>query len=417
MGRGTASVAPVGATNTQSRHLKTGSPAGAIRRVLFDLGGAAAVTAEKRTKQVRGEFDPRTVHLFHHPGRKPGQLELCKEMHKYTDEVRQVNGGDPRALFEAVGINLPFHQAEPAPSRSGADEFYRLRSIKRDRRTKAQISAIKAAITEILTESHPQTVRQVFYALTVRGAVGKLESEYHQTVIRLLTEMRETEAIPFEWIADNTRWMRKPSSFTGLDQCLDITATSYRRNQWAVSPIYVEVWCEKDALAGVLLEETRVYDVPLMVAKGYASISFLHSAAKAIEGRGKPAHIYHFGDLDPSGQDAARDIEAKLKRYAPEAEIHFERVAVTRRQVEQWNLPTRPTKMTHTRAKKFIATSGATSVELDAIPAAQLRQLAKECIEHHVDKHHLGILRITEASERELLTRLAAPHRGSEAPR
>jgi hypothetical protein len=299
------------------------------------------------------------------------------------------------------------------PEEGAVAEFYRLRSIKRDRRTKAEITAIKAAITEILTESHPQTVRQVFYALTVRGAIGKLESEYHQTVIRLLTEMRETEAIPFEWIADNTRWMRKPSSFTGLDQCLDITATSYRRNQWAVSPVYVEIWCEKDALAGVLLEETRVYDVPLMVAKGYASISFLHSAAKAIEARDKPSYIYHFGDLDPSGQDAARDIEAKLKRYAPEAEIHFERVAVTRQQVEQWNLPTRPTKMTDTRAKKFIATS----VELDAIPAAQLRQLVKECIERHVDKRQLGILRITEASERELLTRLAVLHRGSEAPR
>ena len=37
-------------------------------------------------------------------------------------------------------------------------------------------------------------------------------------------------------------------------------------------PVYVEVWCEKDALAGVLMEETEVYDVPLMVAKGYSSI-------------------------------------------------------------------------------------------------------------------------------------------------
>jgi hypothetical protein len=83
--------------------------------------------------------------------------------------------------------------------------------IKRERRTKAEISKIKDGIVSILKESHPQTVRHVFYALTVRGLVGKLEKEYHQTVIRLLTEMRESEAIPFEWIADNTRWMRKPT--------------------------------------------------------------------------------------------------------------------------------------------------------------------------------------------------------------
>jgi hypothetical protein len=78
------------------------------------------------------------------------------------------------------------------------------------------------------------------------------------------------------------------------------------------------------------------------------------------------AYVYHFGDLYPSGQDAARDIEAKLRRYAPSAEIHFERVTVTREQVEKWDLPSRRT--TETDSKKWTGTS----VELDAIPAHQL---------------------------------------------
>jgi hypothetical protein len=357
------------------------------------------------------------VHRIHHlSGQREAPIHLSATGEHSTEGFKYMT-------VEAYFVENTFAGTHPpngavsggdgSPPPSGPDEFYRLRSIKRDRRTKAEIAKIKAAITDILTESHPQTVRQVFYAMTVRGAVGKLESEYHQTVIRLLTDMRESEAIPFEWIADNTRWMRKPSSFTGLDHCLDNTATSYRRNLWASSPVYVEVWCEKDALAGVLLEETRVYDVPLMVARGYSSISFLHSAATAIEAKGKPAHIYHFGDLDPSGQDAARDIEAKLRRYAPEAEIHFERIAVKRQQVEEWNLPTRPTKVKDPRAKKFEGTS----VELDAIPAPKLRELVKECIERHVDRQQLEILRITEASERELLTRWAALHRGSGAQR
>lgn len=174
------------------------------------------------------------------------------------------------------------------------------------------------------------------------------------------------------------------------------------------SPVYVEVWCEKDALAGVIYEETKTYDVPLMVARGYASLTFLHSAAEAIKANGKPAHIYHLGDLDPSGQDAARDIEAKLRRYAPGAEIHFERVAVTRKQADDWNLPTRPTKQTDTRAKKF----DGTSVELDAIPARQLRALVRECIERHVDKQQLEILRIAEASEREMLVKFGLTYSG-----
>src|SRR5262249_28309623 len=268
------------------------------------------------------------------------------------------------------------------------------------RRTKAAIVSVRDAIKEILEKDNPQTVRQVFYALTVKGCIPKLEIEYKRTVIRLLTEMREAGQIPFEWLADNTRWMRKPATFTGLESCLSNTSRFYRRDLWAAMPVYVEVWCEKDALAGVLMEETETYDVPLMVARGYASLSFLHSAAKAIQAKGKPAYIYHFGDYDPSGVDAARDIEAKLRRYAPSSEIHFERPAVTRSQVEEWNLPARPTKQTDTRAKKF---GSATSVELDAIPARQLRALVRECIERHVDREKLALLRVAEQSERDLL--------------
>jgi hypothetical protein len=283
------------------------------------------------------------------------------------------------------------------------DTVYRPGSIKRFRRTKAAVTDVRTAIYEVLSEANPQTVRQVFYALTVRGVIKKDECEYKQTVIRLLTDMREAGEIPFNLIADNTRWMRKPTTYTGLDACLKATSHFYRRDLWAAMPVYVEVWCEKDALAGVLLEETQPYDVPLMVAKGYSSISFLHSAAKMIEAVGRPAHIYHFGDLDPSGVDAARDIEAKLRRYAPDAEIHFSRPAVTRQQVAAWNLPARPTKTTDTRSKKFVGTS----VELDAIPAQQLRGLVRECIERHVDKEQLAILRVAETSERETLTRWA----------
>jgi hypothetical protein len=79
----------------------------------------------------------------------------------------------------------------------------------------------------------------------------------------------------------------------------------------------------------VLLEETNQWDVPLMVTRGYSSVSFLHSAAEAIEEKGKPAYLYYFGDHDPSGRDITRATEDGLREFAPGAEIHFERVAVT----------------------------------------------------------------------------------------
>jgi hypothetical protein len=136
-----------------------------------------------------------------------------------------------------------------------------------------------------------------------------------------------------------------------------------------------------------------------MVARGYASLSFLHSAANYIDGLDVPTFIYHFGDFDPSGVNAGEKIEETLREMTSDAEIHFERVAVTPEQITAWNLPTRPTKMTDSRAKGF----GDISVELDAIQPDRLRKLVRSAIERHLPPHQLAILRAAEASERQWL--------------
>jgi hypothetical protein len=166
----------------------------------------------------------------------------------------------------------------------------------------------------------------------------------------------------------------------------------------------IYVWCEKDALAGVLYDVTNEFDIPLMVSRGYSSITFLKDSAEYIEDRGKPAFIYHFGDWDPSGQDAADNIERRLREFAPDAEIYFQKIAVTPAQIEEWDLPTRPTKASDSRAAAW---AGGESVELDAIDPNRLRDLVRACIEQHIDRHKLAILQTAEESERELLRALS----------
>ncbi len=55
-------------------------------------------------------------------------------------------------------------------------------------------------------------------------------------------------------------------------------------------------------------------------------------------------------------------------------------------------------------------TEAANEVEPDAVPAARLRESARECVERHVDN---ALLRIAEHSERKILSRWAIPLRGS----
>lgn len=274
------------------------------------------------------------------------------------------------------------------------------------RRGKREIEGICAAIYKALLEDAPMTVRQVFYRLVSQGVIGKTEGEYKSTVVRLLGEMRRSGEVPFSWIADNTRWMRKSKSYSSLESMLKHTAAAYRRAVWDNQPAYVEIWLEKDALAGVLMEETDTWDVPLMVTRGYPSLSYLHNAAEAIAEQRKPTYIYYFGDHDPSGLDIPRKVESDLREFAPEAEIFFERVAVTRAQIKAFGLPTRPTKRTDSRAKNFIGES----VEVDAIPPRQLREIVRACITRHVDEREYEVLKAAEASERESLKRWVEEH-------
>ena len=283
-------------------------------------------------------------------------------------------------------------------------DVYMPRPIKRRRRTKAEIWVIKSAIYWVCHYDHPVTCRQVFYRLVSQGIIGKSETEYKSTVIRLLGEMRKDGTIPYEQVADNTRWMRKPEAYSSLSDMAAATARFYRRAIWDNQDVYVEVWTEKDALSGVLYDITSEYDVPLMVSRGFASHSFLYEAGKAIEAQDKSTFIYHFGDYDPSGLAIDRQIQDGLEEHAPDAEIIFERIAVTPLQIFEDDLPTRPTKRSDSRSKGF----GDESVEVDAIPPDQLRGLCRDCIEGHLDQAALKVTRAAEESERDLLKSWAA---------
>jgi hypothetical protein len=280
---------------------------------------------------------------------------------------------------------------------------YRSSSIKRNRRTRADVHHIRKELVEIVSSIEPATVRQVFYQAVSRGLVEKSEAEYKQTICRLLTDMRLDGSLPFGSIADSTRWMRKPKTWSSAEDAIRRTAEAYRRSLWDDQDVYVEIWCEKDALAGVLYEVTAEFDVPLMVTRGYPSLSYLHDAAKTIAREEKPAFLYYFGDYDPSGVDISRNTEARLRQFAPDADITFTRVAVTWDQVLTLKLPTRPTKKSDVRSAKFAHES----VELDAISPADLRSMVRECIEQHIDQDALEITQVAELSERQWLKMLA----------
>jgi len=274
----------------------------------------------------------------------------------------------------------------------------------RQRRTKRDINILKESIFSMLKEDAPMTCRQIYYRLVSAGLIDKTVNEYTNTTCRLLVNMRRSGEIPYGWIADNTRWIRKPASYSNLEEMLTITAKCYRKSLWMDMGVNVEIWLEKDALSGVLYDVTAEWDVPLMVTRGYPSLSFLHEAGQGLERSGKPAYIYYFGDYDPSGVDIPRVTERELRKFAPNTEINFEILAVTgEQQIKELNLITRPTKTSDMRSKTFRGES----VEVDAIPSKILRKMADQVISNHISDEEIFRIKDIEQLERETLMQLA----------
>jgi hypothetical protein len=279
---------------------------------------------------------------------------------------------------------------------------YRPSPVKRKRRTNAELAVIDDAIMECLREEHPASLRGTYYRVVSLGAVDKTEAGY-KLVGRQVLKLRRAGTLPYSWITDGTRYVRRPSTWDDVNQMLRVSAAMYRRALWIDQPVEVHVFVEKDAISGVLYDVTEEFDVPLGVLRGYASETFTWEVAESVKWSRKPVVFYQLGDHDPSGVDAWRSFADKVAEFAPNADVRFERLAVLPEQIEEMSLPTRPTKASDTRAGGF--TGG--SVEVDAIPPSALRSILRSAIERHVDPHQLDVTRMVEAEERDLLTRWA----------
>jgi hypothetical protein len=265
------------------------------------------------------------------------------------------------------------------------------------------MAEVRAAILDVLTD-HPQTVRQVFYQLVTRGIIEKTEAEYQRTVIRLLTEMRLDGQVPWDWIVDESRRARITQTFDNIADALADTARFYRRSALRECSDYVQIWCEKEALTGIIWGVASEYDVPVFPSKGMPSLTLVYDSFISIKHAAKAdkqSYLYQFGDHDPTGVMIPESLENRLNGFCEKYDCPppiIERVALTELKIAEYRLPTRPTKREgNTHALSFEGDS----IELDALPSAVLRELVRECIERHISEAELETLREAEASERE----------------
>ncbi|MDQ6433767.1 hypothetical protein RB623_06840 [Mesorhizobium sp. LHD-90] len=312
---------------------------------------------------------------------------------------------------EKVDIIFPPFGWQPHPTAPGhywstvsrevftEDALYgRIRSNGIYVRTDAEIEKLRQAIIKLLRDdSLPVTVRQVFYQMVVKGLVPKIDkgagNGYGYTQRELLS-LRRSKIIPYSRIVDSSRTMfsaydsgttRSPDKYL-KDQLKGIgdfshIAIGYEIPYWHKKDERVQVWLEKAALQEIIRPICSEYRVPLYVARGFSSETFVNEGAEEIAlnpGEMKWVHVLHLGDRDPSGDKAAKDIGNKItamvKELNPDILVDFKQIAVTDEQIETLKLPTRPTKVGN-NPHYDASWDGKGSVELDAIPSKILQEI------------------------------------------
>lgn len=249
--------------------------------------------------------------------------------------------------------------------------------------TSTLILQAQEIIAEYRAQGFSLTLRQVYYQMVARGLIPNTVQSYKR-LGKAIADARLAGLVDWLAIVDRTRSLRSLSHWSEPGEILEASARQYRIDKWEGQPHRVEVWIEKDALVGVISDVCQRLDVPYFSCRGYTSASSMWRAGQRLGGYmddGQDPVILHFGDHDPSGMDMTRDIAERLAMFA-EALVEVNRVALNMDQVEQYEPPPNPAKLSDSRSDGYISIYGHDSWELDALePAAIVALIEQEVLE------------------------------------
>ncbi len=250
---------------------------------------------------------------------------------------------------------------------------------------KARLQQINDIIEEYNEQNYRLTLRQLYYQLVSRDVIPNKADEYAKLSV-LLGKGRMAGFVDWDAIEDRIRLPYLPYWVIDIPNAIEDTIQQYRLNRQYGQDNYIEVWVEKDALSGVLKRVTSEYHVNLMVNRGYSSITAMHDAYNRFaqaERRGQSGIILYLGDHDPSGMDMVRDIGSRLTEFGVNVDIQH--IALTDEQIQKYNPPPNPTKLTDPRAKDYLKKYGNTCWEVDALRPDVLNNLVVSSIERNID--------------------------------
>jgi hypothetical protein len=271
----------------------------------------------------------------------------------------------------------------------------------------ALVKTCNEIIAEYQAQGFTLTLRQLYYQLVSRDIIANKQTEYKR-LGSIVNDARLTGMIDWLAIEDRTRELRSITRWESPADIIDAVAAQFHIDLWKGQKYRPEVWIEKDALVGVIEGVCNELDVPHFSCRGYTSQSEMWVGAMRLKkhvNHGQIPIIFHLGDHDPSGKDMTRDIFDRMQMFMGGTKL--ERLALNMEQVEKYNPPPNPAKLTDSRCAGYIAEFGDESWELDALEPSVIAALIRTNVMALVNKK-LFKERLTERKNYRATLKLAA---------
>lgn len=238
---------------------------------------------------------------------------------------------------------------------------------------------------EYTEQGYDLTLRQLYYQFVARDYLPNNQRSY-KNLGTVIDNARKAGYLDWNYIVDRTRNLQGYRTYDSPAKLIEDVWQHYHVDLWEGQGQRVEVWVEKEALAGVIGRAALAYGVDYFSCRGYVSQSELHAAShrhQDYEERGQNVTVIHLGDHDPSGIDMTRDMEERLHLYGASTKV--QRIALNIDQIAEYQPPPNPAKLTDSRAKDYISLFGRSSWELDALDPSVLNKLIQDTIVSKID--------------------------------
>jgi hypothetical protein len=232
--------------------------------------------------------------------------------------------------------------------------------LKLSKSNKEMLNRINDILEEYVSDGYTLTLRQLYYQLVSRDIIPNNDKEYSK-ISNILKNGRMAGIVDWSSIEDRVRIPKLPYWVKNAKEAIKDTIEQYRIDRMKGQPRKLEIWVEKDALSNVLYRVSKKYHIRLMVNRGYSSISAMYEAYNRLS---SGDIILYFGDHDPSGMDMIRDINDRLQQFG--IDIDVRPIALTMEQINEFNPPPNPAKITDPRSNWYIEKYGKTSWELNS---------------------------------------------------